>query len=186
MVDCEYFKKLEHVARQVRNNEKPFGGIQLIICGDFFQLPPVVSKQKEKEKERRFAFETSSWQRCGLTNIELTQVKRQSDQSLIEILNRLRRGRCSDEDAEVLTATRDNAVSKNGIVPTKLCTHTDDVNIINTRELEKCSGETKRFVAFQFCVGDWHLMIAGLLLLTATPSYRSFLTTKLPWTVSSP
>ena len=150
MVDGNYFKKLEYVARKVKKNEKPFGGIQLILCGDFFQLPPVV----KAEEERRFAFETSSWQRCGLTNIELTQVKRQSDQSLIEILNRLRRGRCSDEDAEVLTATRDNAVSKNGIVPTKLCTHTDDVNIINTRELEKCSGETKRFVAFQFCLGD--------------------------------
>ena len=152
MVDCEYFKKLEHVARKVRNNEKPFGGIQLIICGDFFQLPPVVSK--EKEKERRFAFETSCWQRCGLTNIELTQVKRQSDQSLIEILNRLRSGKCSEEDAEVLKGTRDNKISKNGIVPTKLCTHTDDVNIINTRELEKCSGETKRFVALQFSAGD--------------------------------
>ena len=145
MVDCEYFKKLEHVARKVRNNEKPFGGIQLIICGDFFQLPPVISK--EKEKERRFAFETSSWNRCSLTNIELTQVKRQSDQTLIEILNRLRSGKCSAEDAEVLKATRDNKVAQNGIVPTKLCTHTDDVNIINTRELEKCSGETKRFVA---------------------------------------
>ena len=152
MVDCEYFKKLEHVARKVRNNEKPFGGIQLIICGDFFQLPPVISK--EKEKERRFAFETSCWQRCGLTNIELTQVKRQSDQSLIEILNRLRSGKCSEEDAEVLKGTRDNKISKNGIVPTKLCTHTDDVNIINTRELEKCSGENKRFAALQFSSGD--------------------------------
>ena len=151
MVDGYYFKKLEYVAKKVRNSEKPFGGIQLIMCGDFFQLPPVFSKEK-KENERRFAFETSAWQKCGLTNIELTQVRRQSDQSLIEILNRLRRGKCSDEDAEVLKGTRDHLVSKNGIVPTKLCTHTDDVNIINTRELEKCQGETKRFVASQFFV----------------------------------
>ena len=41
MVDGNYFKKLEHVARSVKNNDKPFGGIQLIMCGDFFQLPPV-------------------------------------------------------------------------------------------------------------------------------------------------
>ena len=173
MVDGEYFKKLEHVARQVRNNEKPFGGIQLIMCGDFFQLPPVVSKDK-KEKERRFAFETSSWQKCGLTNIELTQVRRQSDQSLIEILNRLRRGMCSDEDAEALKSTRDNKVSKNGIVPTQLCTHTEDVNIINTRELEKCRGETKRFVVLQVCVENYLIMPTGLLPLTVIPSYRSF------------
>ena len=148
MVDGNYFKKLEHVARSVKNNDKPFGGIQLIMCGDFFQLPPV----SKGEEERRFAFETSAWQRCVQLNIELTQVRRQSDQSLIEILNRLRRGKCSDEDAELLKGTRDHKVSKNGIVPTKLCTHTDDVNIINTRELEKCQGETKRFVASQFFV----------------------------------
>ena len=71
MVDGNYFKKLEHVARSVKNNDKPFGGIQLIMCGDFFQLPPV----NKGEEERRFAFETSAWQRCVQLNIELTQVK---------------------------------------------------------------------------------------------------------------
>jgi len=142
MVDGNYFKKLEHVARKVKKNEKPFGGIQLILCGDFFQLPPVV-----KAEDRRFAFETSSWLRCGLTNIELTIVKRQSDQSLVDILSRLRKGKCSEEDAEILKKTSSNQFSKNGIVPTKLCTHTDDVSIINQRELGKCEGEIKRFVA---------------------------------------
>ena len=140
MVDGNYFKKLEYVARKVKNSDKPFGGIQLIMCGDFFQLPPV-SKGKE---EKRFAFETSSWQRCGLTNIELTQVRRQSDQSLIEILNRLRRGRCEEEDAQILKATKNNKIARNGIVPTKLCTHTDDVSIINSSELDKCEGEDRR------------------------------------------
>ena len=142
MVDGNYFKKLEYVARKVKKNEKPFGGIQLILCGDFFQLPPVV----KAEEERRFAFETSSWQRCGLTNIELTTVKRQSDQSLVEILSRLRKGKCSEQDAETLKKTSSNQFSKNGIVPTKLCTHTDDVSIINQRELGKCTGETKRYI----------------------------------------
>lgn len=142
MVDGNYFKKLEHVARKVKKNEKPFGGIQLILCGDFFQLPPVV-----KAEDRRFAFETSSWLRCGLTNIELTIVKRQSDQSLVDILSRLRKGKCSEEDAEILKKTSSNQFSKNGIVPTKLCTHTDDVSIINQRELGKCEGEIKRYIA---------------------------------------
>ena len=145
MVDGNYFKKLEYVARKVRNNDKPFGGIQLIMCGDFFQLPPV-----SKAEERRFAFETSSWENCGLTNIELTQVRRQSDQSLIEILNRVRKGKCSVEDAETLKMTRDNKVSLNGIVPTKLCTHTDDVSVINKSQLDKCPGEIKRLMAMHF------------------------------------
>ena len=114
----------------------------MIMCGDFFQLPPV-----SKAEERRFAFETSSWENCGLTNIELTQVRRQSDQSLIEILNRVRKGKCSVEDAETLKMTRDNKVSLNGIVPTKLCTHTDDVSVINKSQLDKCPGEIKRLMA---------------------------------------
>jgi len=143
MVDGNYFKKLEHVARSVKNNDKPFGGIQLIMCGDFFQLPPVA----KGEEDRRFAFETSAWQRCVQVNIELTQVKRQSDQELVQILNRIRRGQCTEKDAETLASTRNNCVSKSGIVPTKLCTHTDDVSLINKRELAKCEGEEKKFKA---------------------------------------
>jgi len=142
MVDGNFFKKLEHVARQIRNSDKPFGGIQLILTGDFLQLPPVT----KGDEVRRFAFETSAWQRCVQVNIELTEVKRQSDQVLVDILNRLRVGKCTDADTEVLKGTKGN-VAREGIIPTKLCTHTDDVNMINKRELEKCEGEEKRFIA---------------------------------------
>lgn len=87
MVDGEYFKKLEAVARSVKGNDQPFGGIQLILTGDFLQvwtlktvlfwetkyiaflitiqnmqLPPVT----KEAKSRRFAFETSAWGRCNL------------------------------------------------------------------------------------------------------------------------
>eukprot|EP00092_Neocalanus_flemingeri_P020384 GFUD01022082.1.p1 GENE.GFUD01022082.1~~GFUD01022082.1.p1 ORF type:complete len:663 (-),score=151.50 GFUD01022082.1:268-2256(-) len=141
MVDGNFFKKLEYVARTVRGNDKPFGGIQLILTGDFLQLPPV-----SKDDNRRFAFETSAWQRCVQMNIELTEVKRQSDQALVDILNRLRMGKCTEADAEVLKGTKGN-VARDGIVPTKLCTHTEDVNMINKRELERCEGEEKKFFA---------------------------------------
>ena len=49
MIDSELFDKVEAVARAVRNSDTPFGGIQLIVCGDFLQLPPVI-KQDEKKK----------------------------------------------------------------------------------------------------------------------------------------
>ena len=49
MIDAEYFDKLEAVARTVRKNDLPFGGIQVILCGDFLQLPPV-AKQTETKK----------------------------------------------------------------------------------------------------------------------------------------
>ena len=49
MIDAEYFDKLEAVARAVRNNRKPFGGIQLVLCGDFLQLPPVTKDGDKKQ-----------------------------------------------------------------------------------------------------------------------------------------
>lgn len=49
MIDAEYFDKLEAVARRVRNNRKPFGGIQLVLCGDFLQLPPVTKDGEKKQ-----------------------------------------------------------------------------------------------------------------------------------------
>ena len=64
MIDGNYFKKLEAVARAIKGSDKPFGGIQLILTGDFLQLPPVT----KGDEERRFAFETSAWQRCVQVN----------------------------------------------------------------------------------------------------------------------
>lgn len=75
MVDGELFDKLEAVARQIRGNGRPFGGIQLIITGDFFQLPPV----PENNKIAKFAFEAETWNTSIDYTIGLTQVFRQRD-----------------------------------------------------------------------------------------------------------
>jgi len=143
MIDGNYFKKLEAVARIVKGSDKPFGGIQLILTGDFLQLPPVV----KGDEERRFAFETSAWNRCVQMNIELTEVKRQSDENLVTILNRLRLGQCGENETRVLTGTKKNSFLDSGIIPTKLCTHSDDVNMINNKELNKCMADEKVYRA---------------------------------------
>lgn len=77
MVDGELFDKLENVARCVRSNGRPFGGIQLIITGDFFQLPPV----PDYGKQAKFAFEAATWTTSIDHTIGLTQVFRQKDPS---------------------------------------------------------------------------------------------------------
>ena len=138
MVDGGYFDQVEEMARKMKNNEKPFGGIQLILSGDFLQLPPVGHKHK-----RVFCFETSAWAKCVSVNIELTTVKRQTDQSFVDILKQLRRGECSKRTAEILQATRHNEL----VLPTKLCTHTDDANNINRSQLESLEGQGKVFRA---------------------------------------
>lgn len=75
MVDAELFDKLEEVARIIRNSGRPFGGLQLVITGDFFQLPPV----PDSGKLARFAFEAATWSTSIAETIGLTQVFRQKD-----------------------------------------------------------------------------------------------------------
>lgn len=75
MVDGELFDKLETIARTMRNNGRPFGGIQLVITGDFFQLPPV----PDYGKVAKFAFDADSWNTTIEHTIGLTQVFRQKD-----------------------------------------------------------------------------------------------------------
>lgn len=95
MIDVNYFQKIEEVARRVRKNEKPFGGIQLILCGDFFQLPPV-SKNKYGDKNKlttKFCFQSQAWQDCRFTVFELKKIHRQNDDFFISILNKIRIGK---------------------------------------------------------------------------------------------
>jgi len=79
MVDADLFDKLEAIARGLRNNGHPFGGIKLVITGDFFQLPPV----PEGGKVARFAFEAEKWNTCINHTIGLTHVFRQKDPGML-------------------------------------------------------------------------------------------------------
>ena len=77
MVDGDFFDKLDAIGRKVRKRENaPFGEIQVILTGDFFQLPPVVNASKIKAK---FAFEARAWSTCFDKTHRLTHVFRQSD-----------------------------------------------------------------------------------------------------------
>ena len=75
MVDGDLFDKLEAIARTIRKGGRPFGGIQLIITGDFFQLPPV----PDPGKVSKFAFDAATWKTSVEHTIGLTQVFRQKD-----------------------------------------------------------------------------------------------------------
>jgi len=78
MVDGDLFDKLEGIARALRNNGRPFGGIQLVITGDFFQLPPVPDFDN-KARGVKFAFDAGTWSTAVHHTIGLTEVFRQKD-----------------------------------------------------------------------------------------------------------
>ncbi|CAG4952282.1 unnamed protein product [Colias eurytheme] len=144
MVDGAYFEKLEAVARHVRRNDKPFGGIQLILCGDFLQLPPVVDKTKAA---KRFCFQTSCWENCIDLCFELKEVHRQTDQEFISILNSIRIGRVTKEISERLVQTARQKIESDGILATRLCSHTNDSKMINNSKLRDLEGEEKVYSA---------------------------------------
>ena len=77
MVDGDLFDKLEAIARQIRNNGRPFGGMQLVITGDFFQLPPV----PDSGRVAKFAFDAATWNTTIEHTIGLHHVFRQKDPS---------------------------------------------------------------------------------------------------------
>lgn len=79
MVDGDLFDKLSQIGRTIRNNGRPWGGIQLVITGDFFQLPPVPDKDLNKQRDVKFAFDATTWNMSIDHTIGLTEVFRQRD-----------------------------------------------------------------------------------------------------------
>ena len=126
------FDKLEEIARRVRYDERPFGGIQLILSGDFLQLPCVNSDY--------FCFESKTWNKCIPDGniIYLNEIMRQENIEFQNCLNNVRLGLLTKTTKKLLE-TRIGIELKNdfGIKPTKLFSTNYSVDLINDEELDK-------------------------------------------------
>ncbi|KAH6555454.1 hypothetical protein KP509_1Z253400 [Ceratopteris richardii] len=150
MIDGELFDKLDYVARVVRrmNGEELhplcFGGLQLIVTGDFFQLPPV----KPPNQRKFFAFDADCWDKCFDLQVELNYVFRQSDEQLISMLNEIRKGCQSAETIKSLNSCfRVLADDGLGISPTRLYPLKVDVREENMKELKALENPVVKFTA---------------------------------------
>ena len=97
MLNEDIFEALELIARKVRNCEKRFGCIHLVVCGDFYQLPPVIDLCQYGEAiptdcNGAFCFKSPVWSVCIDANLKLTKVYRQSDPELLLLLDEVRKG----------------------------------------------------------------------------------------------
>ena len=98
MLNIEAFEYINEVLREVRECNDPFGGIQVIFIGDFFQLPPV-----EKEGEiRHYCFDSPVWDKLGLKNVVLKKNYRQNEENFITALAHMRENCLEVEDIELL------------------------------------------------------------------------------------
>ncbi|KNC81015.1 hypothetical protein SARC_06646 [Sphaeroforma arctica JP610] len=146
MIDGEYLDLLDAVARSVKNSTQPFGGLQVIICGDFLQLPPVC---KNRDVPKKFAFEAECWPKLVPHCFELRRIYRQKDDhQLIRVLRLIRVGVCNEEVQKVLRSTQTNNKSiASDLKPTELCTHVAEVEDKNEKFLTDLSGEEVAFTA---------------------------------------
>lgn len=143
MLDPILFDKLELLARKIRKNEKPFGGIQLILTGDFLQLPCVNSD--------KFCFEAKSWNKCIDEVVYLTQIFRQSDNIFQTCLNEIRIGELSENTINILNSRKGIKLQNEyGIVPTKLYSLNKDVDNENQKQLNKLLFKNENLEFFEF------------------------------------
>jgi len=128
---------VDKIARSFKRTDRPFGGMQTILCGDFFQLPPV---SRAGEKPAHFCYHAEVWKELDLKVCYLEEQHRQEDGVYLDILNAIRDNTVSPETTRIL-ATRKNQKSESVAEPTKLYTHNIDVDTENMCELEKVPGE---------------------------------------------
>lgn len=146
MLDGELLDKLDFIAQKIRKSHKPFGGVQLIFCGDFFQLPPVVKQETDANnrnitKQVVFAFESRIWKQGIQMSIVLQKVfRQQGDLKFIDMLNEARLGKM-DLETEKEFQKLARPLPKDDIEPAELYSTRYEVDNANMSRLNKLPGK---------------------------------------------
>lgn len=133
---------IDTIARFMLGNDNAFGGIQLVLCGDFFQLPPVSSNPFVEEK--RFAFEASTWEDGDFHVCYLHEQHRQGNDPLLAVLNDIRSGKAG-EQTKIPLRTRYKKEPQGATKATRLYSRNINVDAINDQELAKINGQEKTY-----------------------------------------
>ncbi|MBI1305202.1 MAG: AAA family ATPase [Bacteroidetes bacterium] len=131
---------VNEILQVFRQNREPFGGIQVVLSGDFFQLPPVT--RNEETNREKFCFMSSSWMDANMMICYLHEQYRQTDNQLNEILNEIRSGSVTAKSEKALEEAMYNRFK---VQPTRLYSHNMDVDRINQQELESVAGEPETY-----------------------------------------
>jgi ATP-dependent DNA helicase PIF1 len=142
MMSQKIFEILDSIGQQVRKDKRPFGGLQVIFSGDFYQLPPVDDKQNEDPAASAFCFESPSWAQTFPTVVQLKKIFRQTDEAYTAILNQIRVGKLYKSALDTLTPHIGKTLPET-FVPTILLPRRRDAELINAMELEKLPSEKK-------------------------------------------
>ena len=149
MVRADLLQAVNDILQYVRQNNKPFGGVQLLLIGDLFQLPPVVSEDElelmRKEYESPFFFSAPVIRENPPLFIELKEVYRQKEASFINLLNNIRNNTLTTTDLDILRSRHKSNLINETPKGITLSTHNRMADAINQRELAKLPGKTIKF-----------------------------------------
>ncbi len=141
MLDADRFDSIDKILKTIRGNDKPFGGIQIVLSGDLFQLPPISRKDQPKAK---FVFQSEAWKQSRFKVCYITEQHRTEEDNLLKILRKIRAGEAGFDELDELQTRQTDDID--GDI-TKLFTHNIDVDTINQQKLDDLSDESVQFEA---------------------------------------
>ena len=151
MVRCDMLDAIDFLLRRTRGINTPFGGVQLLVVGDLFQLAPVVSEAiwqvLQPYYKHPYFYDAQAWQKASAITIELTQIYRQNEQEFIDILNRVRNNALLPQDLKRLHENFDPDFEASEKPYITLTTHNYKADEINNQKLKALAGETYMFKA---------------------------------------
>lgn len=139
MLDGKIIDMVNAVAKTIRGNTEPFGGLQVVFVGDFFQLPPIA----KMGDMMRYAFESRGWEEARPMVCYLSDQFRQDDEMLLSLLKSIRRNEVEEEHYTLLQEQKE--IGYEHIEPTKLFTHNVDVDSVNSAKLRELPGMVRKF-----------------------------------------
>ena len=149
MVRADLLDAVDATLRRYRNNDMPFGGVQLLMIGDAQQLSPVVKEHErpymEKVYPSPYFFYSKALQKLSYVTIELQKVYRQKDAEFLELLNAVRENRVTQSVLDALNS-RLHAYEDDGQT-IRLTTHNAQSDSVNMRKLDELPGEQRMFEA---------------------------------------
>ncbi|MBP9763407.1 MAG: AAA family ATPase, partial [Candidatus Pacebacteria bacterium] len=147
-MDC-----IDRVAKVFKRSEEPFGGLQVIFSGDFFQLPPIDKKplyneqiiflDEEEVSKTPFAFKSRAWKNCDLHTCYLSEQYRQEDNVLVDLLSEIRSGELSEKSIEIL---KKRIIKEDNPEITKLYTHNINVDSFNFQKLQNIKSDERAYL----------------------------------------
>lgn len=145
MLHAHQLNMVDQIARRMKDFTKPFGGLQVILSGDFFQLPPV----SRGYDEIQFAYECPAWEHGEFQICYLHEQYRQGEDPLLDVLNDIRNGE-PNEETRVPLRTRykrePRAPGGETLKPTKLYAKNINVDTINAQALKELDGDVETFL----------------------------------------